>query len=161
MKHCPRCKQDREEAEFGRNRTRPDGLQVQCRACIKLIHHDWYERNKGRHYGNVQRRRKPFADEISRHLLAYLKAHPCIDCGITNPLVLEFCPPQGKRLAFAALLTAETTWDTILPELEKCSVRCANCRRIKSAKQYGARHALLIGLRIEEDDAQSSPPPSP
>ena len=89
MKHCPRCNQEKAEAEFGKNRTRPDGLQVQCRACIKLIHRDWYERNKERHYGNVQRRRKLISDEVVRRLMAYLKAHPCVDCGVGDPQVLQ------------------------------------------------------------------------
>ena len=146
MKHCPRCNQDKDEAEFGKNRTRPDGLQVQCRACIKLIHHDWYARNKERHYGNVQKRRKLFSDELARRLLAYLKTHPCVDCGNANPLVLEFDALDGKNVLH---ITPETTWDTLLPELTQCDVRCANCRRLKIGKQFGLRYALMMGLQSE------------
>ncbi len=157
MKHCPRCNQDRDEAEFGKNKTRPDGLQVQCRACIKLIHRDWYERNKERHYGNVQKRRKLISDEIVRRLLAYLKAHPCVDCGVTNPLVLALEEGvNGTDFALKARLLQGTTWTDLLPDIEKCVVRCANCRRIRAGQKFGPRQALLKSLGLNEEDPDVS-----
>jgi len=160
MKHCPRCNQDKDEAEFGKNRTRPDGLQVQCRACIKLIHRDWYERNKERHYGNVQKRRKLITDEVVRRLTAYLKAHPCVDCGIADPQVLAIeGEVDGTVFSLKARLLQGVTWTALLPEIEPCEVRCANCRRIRNARKFGPRRALLmsLGLTEEDPDAPSSP----
>ncbi len=160
MKHCPRCSQDKDEVEFGKNRTRPDGLQVQCRACIKLIHRDWYERNKERHYGNVQKRRKVLSDEIVRRLTAYLKAHPCVDCGAANPLVLSIEDRQGETgFSLRERLTEGATWTALRPELEKCEVRCANCRCLRTAHQLGPRRALLrsLGLSDDEPDTSASP----
>jgi hypothetical protein len=161
MKHCPRCNQDKDEAEFGKNRTRPDGLQVQCRTCIKLIHRDWYERNKERHYGNVQKRRKLVSDEITRRLTTYLKSHPCIDCGAADPRVLHVEEKQGEAgFSLKARLLEGATWTALLPDIERCDVRCANCRRIRTAQQFGPRQALLmsIGLYDEDPDASPSPP---
>jgi hypothetical protein len=161
MKHCPRCNQDKDEAEFGKNRTRPDGLQVQCRACIKLIHRDWYERNKERHYGNVQKRRKQFSDEVIRRLLAYLKAHPCVDCGMANPHVLHLEPVHSEAtFSLSARLLDGATWTALLPEIEKCEVRCANCRRLRTAQQLGPRRALLKSLGLNEDDPDTAPSPT-
>ena len=160
MKHCPRCNQDKHEAEFGKNRTRPDGLQVQCRACIKLIHRDWYERNKERHYGNVQKRRKILSDEVVRRLRAYLKAHPCVDCGTADPRVLTIEDGQSETgFSLKARLMEGAAWTALLPEIEKCAVRCANCRRIRIAHEVGPRQALLrsLGLNDEEPDAAPSP----
>ncbi len=158
MKHCPRCSQDKDEAEFGKNRTRPDGLQVQCRACIKLIHRDWYERNKERHYGNVQKRRKLFSDEIVRRLLAYLKAHPCVDCGVADPRVLHIETGQSATdFSLKSRLQQGATWSALLPEIEKCEVRCANCRRIRNAQQLGPRGALLMSLGLNDEDPDVPP----
>jgi hypothetical protein len=161
MKHCPRCNEDKEEVEFGKNKTRPDGLQVQCRACIKLIHRDWYERNKERHYGNVQKRRKLISDETVRRLLAYLKAHPCVDCGVANPLVLDIVEKRsGTVFALKERLLQGATWTVLLPEIEHCEVRCANCRRIRAAQQFGPRRALLVSLGLNEEDPDVSSAPS-
>lgn len=157
MKHCPRCNQDKDEAEFGKNKTRPDGLQVQCRACIKLIHRDWYERNKERHYGNVQKRRKLFSDEIVRRLTAYLKTHPCVDCGVANPLVLDIDAGQNAvEFSLRSRLLEGATWAMLLPEIEKCEVRCANCRRLRTAQRLGPRQALLRSLGLNEEDQDTS-----
>ena len=160
MKHCPRCNQDKDEAEFGKNRTRPDGLQVQCRVCIKSIHRDWYERNKERHYGNVQKRRKTLSDEIARRLSAYLKAHPCVDCGVADPVVLTIEDRQGETgFSLRERLREGAAWTALLPQIEKCEVRCANCRCLRMAKLFGPRRALLksLGLSDEEPDASPSP----
>jgi len=161
MKHCPRCNQDKDEVEFGKNRTRPDGLQVQCRACIKLIHRDWYERNKERHYGNVQKRRKLISDEVIRRLTLYLKAHPCVDCGIADPQVLQIeGEVDGTIFSLRTRLLQGATWTALLPEITQCEVRCANCRRIRNAQQFGPRRALLMALGLTDDgepDAPSSP----
>ena len=161
MKHCPRCNQDKDLVEFGKNRTRPDGLQVQCRTCIKLIHRDWYERNKERHYGNVQKRRKTLSDQIVRKLLAYLKAHPCVDCGATDPMVLHIEPKQGETgFSLSTRLTEGAVWTALLPEIERCDVRCANCRRVRIARQLGSRKALLLSLGLKDDDSDTSPAPA-
>lgn len=157
MKHCPRCNQDKDEDAFGKNRTRPDGLQVQCRACIKLIHRDWYERNKERHYGNVQKRRKLVSDETVRRLTAYLKAHPCIDCGATDPLVLHI--EEGPDFSLKARLLEGVTWTALLPDIERCEVRCANCRCLRAAQQFGPRRALLMRLGMNDDVSDTSPSP--
>ena len=159
MKHCPRCNQDKDEAEFGKNKTRPDGLQVQCRACIKLIHRDWYERNKERHYGNVQKRRKLVSDEIVRRLTAYLKVHSCVDCGMADPRVLHIEEQSGTGFSLKERLLQGATWTALLPEIERCEVRCANCRLLRTAQQVGPRRALLMSLGMNDDvpDTSSTP----
>lgn len=34
-KHCPKCDQDKPLDTFGKNRSRPDGLQAWCKLCSK------------------------------------------------------------------------------------------------------------------------------
>lgn len=45
-KRCGKCKVVKPVGEFQRNRRNSDGLQANCRACMKEINRDWYERNK-------------------------------------------------------------------------------------------------------------------
>lgn len=44
-KRCPACGADKPVADFGRNKRRPDGLQVECRPCKQVRDRDHYARN--------------------------------------------------------------------------------------------------------------------
>lgn len=48
MKYCPRCRRDREDSEFHRNKARYDGLAAQCKECFALIGRAQYGANKDR-----------------------------------------------------------------------------------------------------------------
>lgn len=39
-KHCQRCVTDKDESEFGCDRSRPDGLYPYCRPCARQFHRD-------------------------------------------------------------------------------------------------------------------------
>ena len=72
-------------------------------------------------------------------LLAYLQEHPCVDCGITDTRVLQFdhLDPTEKRAAVSTLVSDGHSLRTIRAEIEKCSVRCANCHLIRTRLQFG------------------------
>jgi hypothetical protein len=60
----------------------------------------------------------------------YLKANPCVDCGESDPIVLEFDHVFGdKKYNVADLLKGYYAIETIKLEIKKCEVRCANCHR--------------------------------
>lgn len=58
----------------------------------------------------------------------------CIDCGESNPFVLEFdhFDREKKVDSVSRMLNSGRSLESILEEVEKCVVRCANCHRIKS-----------------------------
>ena len=68
-------------------------------------------------------------------VLAYLLEHPCVDCGETDPVVLDFDHLRDKTKNVSALL--KSTWTRILREIEKCDVVCANCHRRRTASRGG------------------------
>lgn len=67
----------------------------------------------------------------------YLATHPCVDCGETDIVVLEFDHQRDKVGAITVMVNKPCGWDTIKAEIEKCLVRCANCHRRKTAKEQG------------------------
>jgi hypothetical protein len=81
-------------------------------------------------------------------LLSYLFGHPCVDCGATDPVILDFDHRErSSKLAEVARLAQRKPWPQVLAEIEKCDVRCANCHRRKTARQLG--WAKLLRSRTE------------
>ena len=69
----------------------------------------------------------------------YLVAHPCVDCGETDPVVLDFdhIDPKTKLWTVGKMLSRQAG-PAIEREIEKCIVRCANCHRMRTANQFGS-----------------------
>lgn len=57
----------------------------------------------------------------------------CIDCGVKNPVILEFDHVKGEKINnIADMVHRPLSVDVIKEEIRKCEVRCANCHRIKT-----------------------------
>lgn len=78
-------------------------------------------------------RNKRVRTENQERLVAYLLAHPCIDCGERDPVVLDFDHIVGKKVKEVTALARYQQWASIEAEIAKCVVRCANCHRRKTA----------------------------
>jgi hypothetical protein len=82
------------------------------------------------HTIRYRRRNREFID-------AYLASHPCVDCGLDDPVVLEFDHVTGsKRAALSVLVRSAATIATLNAEIAKCVVRCANCHRRRTAQSW-------------------------
>jgi hypothetical protein len=88
--------------------------------------------------------KRRLAVERTRFLLHFFETHPCVGCGETNPVVLEFDHLRDKSFSTGGKLTTHK-WQAILDEIEKCEVVCANCHRIRTAKQRGTIRVFLSG----------------
>ena len=135
MKSCPGCRKAKIEKEFALNNQKPDGLQTYCKICKSRIDAGYYQRNKEAHKLRV----KGYLIRNRKLLWEYLTNHSCVDCGMDNPVVLEFDHTGKDKVESISYLlgTKKCSWDVILREIKKCQVRCANCHRIKTAKQLG------------------------
>jgi len=70
--------------------------------------------------------------------------HPCVDCGESNPIVLDFDhidKTNKKSLTF--LTRSMCSLKTLEKEINKCEVRCANCHRIKHASEIETYRYIL------------------
>lgn len=133
-KRCARCKTTRPIAAFQKNRSRPDGLQLHCRSCKAENDRRWYAR-----HGHTQRdRNRGYIARNARHLWDYLLAHPCVDCGESDPVVLEFDHVRGEKVAaLSNMAQRQFSLAKLDAEIAKCEVRCANCHKRKTAKEQG------------------------
>lgn len=68
----------------------------------------------------------------------YLLENPCIDCGETDIVVLQFDHVRGsKRASITKMVKDDLSIDTIFKEIAKCEVRCANCHVRKTSSDFG------------------------
>lgn len=62
----------------------------------------------------------------------YKSTHPCVDCGESDVRCLDFDHIGEKK--FAVSTGMGYRMETIMEEISKCVVRCANCHRKKHVK---------------------------
>lgn len=115
----------------------------------KIYWKNWYANveNRQRHIDkarvNSVRRIKSHQDKICE----YLVNHPCIDCGEKDIIVLEFDHRDAsKEIEISKAIRMGWQWDRIILEIKKCDIRCANCHRRKTAKQFGYYKSIRNGL---------------
>lgn len=135
VKHCPRCKQEKRHNAFAKNSFKKDGLQSWCRECRKEIDRAYYRSHTKEMIKAIQLAKRNRRDQTYQYIHKYLLSHPCLDCGETDPIVLDFDHRKDKYLAVSDLIRRGRSWINVLREIEKCEVRCANCHRKKTAKQ--------------------------
>jgi hypothetical protein len=137
MKTCCKCRREKLESEFGKNKINVDGLQRYCKECKRKIARVWYNSScKDSHLVNVKRNNRKYRNIMRNAIWEYLQIHPCVDCSETDPIVLEFDHVRGKKKYNISCLINSTNVDLLLEEIKKCEVRCANCHKRKTAKQF-------------------------
>ena len=134
MKLCPKCQTEKPLEDFNLRFQGKYSRQSYCRDCQREVEHTYYRRS--------EERRQNVRDRVERNRIAcqkfvaeYLKSHPCVDCGESNSVVLEFDHINEKSFNLSDAIRQGYSLVTIQKEIEKCEVRCANCHRMKTAKE--------------------------
>jgi hypothetical protein len=143
MKRCGRCGQLKPFEEFAWRRKNRGQRHNYCRPCHAEYHREHYLSNRERYIAQAAEQKTKLRLERTRKLLEYFKSHPCVDCGESDPVVLEFDHLRDKSFAVAAKLV-NYRWERILEEIAKCEVVCANCHRRRTARRRGALRLLLV-----------------
>lgn len=138
MKFCTKCQTDKPREAFAKNNNRPDGLQAQCRACKKMTDAANHQLNKAAQ----QERNRININKTKDFVFRYLLEHPCIDCGETDPIVLEFDHRDPTKKSFNIGSCGAMSEASISAEIAKCDVRCANDHRRKTATDRGYYRVL-------------------
>ena len=74
--------------------------------------------------------------------MAYFRDHPCVDCGETDPIVLEFDHLRDKKFGISTGIR-NRNWADVLDEIAKCEVVCANCHRRRTVRRGGFIRAAV------------------
>lgn len=133
MKECPRCKEITND--FAKNKNKKDGLQIYCRSCVKEINADYYKRTPEKNSSRVAATNR-MRQEAKEFVCEYLRTHPCVDCGETDIIVLEFDHVRGVKLKpISKMVSNGYGLVAIQKEIDKCEVRCANDHRRATARR--------------------------
>ena len=137
LKRCAGCKEEKPIKMFDRRRKGKPARRHKCRLCRNAEWVEQYSTNdKFREY-NLKRTQASRAKN-SHYIHEYKLKHPCIQCGETDPVVLEFDHRDRDTKCFSVSYAAShKTFRVLKEEMDKCDVLCANCHRRKTAKQLG------------------------
>lgn len=140
LKYCPKCSTEKPVEHFGVNVRRSDGRQSQCKDCRNAKQREWYsdEENKALQDARNMAARRLYKQRMRARILEYFASHPCIDCGNSDPRVLQFdhVDPKFKESSISNLIGNQAAWGRIEKEIHKCEVRCANCHIIRTGAQF-------------------------
>lgn len=142
MRRCGRCGQLKPFADFAWRRKSKGQRHNYCRPCHAAYHREHYLANKQRYVSQAHARKQALYLERTRYLIEYFGSHPCVDCGESDPVVLEFDHLADKKFDIGAALPYRN-WQSILDEIEKCEVVCRNCHRRRESRRMGALRVVL------------------
>ncbi|QGH79030.1 endonuclease VII [Streptomyces phage Enygma] len=89
-------------------------------------------------------------EEKRQFVCEYLSSHPCVDCGESDIIVLEFDHTGDieKVSDVSKMMNNGTSLSRMKEEIAKCEVRCCNCHRRKTVERrgetYRTKYLVLI-----------------
>ena len=79
--------------------------------------------------------------QFKKRLSEIKQASGCQDCGVTNPIVLDFDHLKDKKYNVSRMIHDGFSWAAIKKEIAKCEVVCANCHRIRTHNRLTSKTA--------------------
>lgn len=134
MKTCYKCKKLKPFSEFGKNPSKKDGYNSQCKSCMKIYKAVYYKKNKIA----LLKERQDYIQEKVKWLKGIKQNLKCA-CGENHPACLDFHHSNSKTKEFSiASKIRNYSKERILKEINKCIVLCSNCHRKLHWKEKNA-----------------------
>jgi hypothetical protein len=134
IKKCTKCEVEKKLEDFSKRSNAR--LHSRCKECMRKCVNQHYLKNKEYYIKKALKHNKQYKTINRQFVWDYLKEHPCIDCGESDPIVLEFDHLKDKEGDISKMILQSFSITRIKKEIDKCEVRCANCHRRKTAKQF-------------------------
>jgi hypothetical protein len=142
-KTCQRCHQVLPVESFFRRRSGSRLYQGYCKRCQARLVNERYHNNPTYRESQLRyfaQRRKRLSRSLRERIREFFGAHPCVDCGATDPCILTFDHVRGSKLCNVSKLVAKIQpWSLVSAEMNKCVVRCFNChmKKTRSERKWG------------------------
>lgn len=146
MKTCARCGFEFPLALFALKDVKTGRRHSYCKPCHSDYRKEHCGRNRQKYIDKAALWKGQRLLENRELLWSYLLQHPCVDCGECDGEVLEFDHRDASLKSFSiADAIASKNWTAILSEIEKCDVRCRNCHRRRTNRQFGHWRFATVG----------------
>lgn len=89
---------------------------------------DLYKQRAKAHNIVARKRNREYVNE-------YLRNNPCVDCGESDIIVLDFDHLQDKEQNISTAINKPWSLKKLKEEIAKCEIRCANCHRRMTYKR--------------------------
>jgi len=133
-KVCTKCGVEKDRSAFSLKRLKSGNITLQsvCKSCYSAYKKDHYRRNRDTYKQKLRSRKI----DLQNKFLHYMRDKSC-SCGENRVAALQFNhkDPKTKFKNVSTLVTEEYGWGTIMAEIEKCEILCANCHAVKTAQQ--------------------------
>lgn len=145
MKTCGKCSESKSVEAFNFQNRATGKRASYCKSCATAYQKQYYLDNKAYHVARAVRNNANSKRRAFEFMHEYLLEHSCVDCGEADPIVLEFDHVRGEKdRAIGTMVGLGLSVTVIRAEIEKCDVRCANCHRRRTARQFGWRKLARI-----------------
>lgn len=124
MKTCGACNVEKPLDEFSLKNGKP---QWQCKKCHSDYRKNHYNANRQKYIDKAARIKKEYRKEY----YDWLSSKSCVDCGNSDTRVLELDHLDNKRYT-VGLRVGQVKLASLMEEINKCEVVCANCHRIRT-----------------------------
>ena len=135
-RRCIKCQELKSENDFYLPRSKT------CKGCRIQYIKEWQRNNREkfnatrrRYYRNNKRKINQYAFQWRRKrydwFIKYKQTHPCERCGQSDYRCLEFHHPEGRKesnLSVGSMINHRK--ETLLEEMKRCQILCANCHKI-------------------------------
>lgn len=137
MRVCNKCLLNKLLDEFSYKSKKLETRQKTCKVCTRKLIQNHYYNNKAYYLEKASKRNKSNKELARKYIWNFLLTNPCVDCGETDPIVLEFDHLKSKEGNVSHMIKDRGSLEKLKKEILKCVVRCANCHRRKTAKDFG------------------------
>lgn len=138
IKKCTKCKKEKDINDFNFKIKSIGKRNSECKECSRLLIKNHYNSNREYYLKKAKRRNNQIKQGVIDYIYQYLSKNHCIDCGESDITVLEFDHSNkfNKVETVSYLIKNKYPLDKIIAEISKCDVRCANCHRRKTARDF-------------------------
>lgn len=128
MKKCTKCRRNKDESEFNKNKSRKCGLNNICRKCSNRHGRDYYLKYRDRQKNKIYQRKKKYIGQIKEEILRR-KRLGCKYCDEKSVCCMDFHHLKNKKYAVSKMLNGSFCLPQAIEEMDKCDVVCSNCHR--------------------------------